>query len=578
MSKKDDALRKSGNMDKMLESLTKRMEVPKSAYILILLLYFLASFIVSSSARSAGQMLNIMGQQVPATALMGVFSALSNICTIFLVVFFHKVGFITSLVLVCVQFPMIIMTILRAPEGINSAAGIFSNIFALTASFIIFLNDQRIEKYQKRMRDQAVTDNLTGLPNRFASSEFMEDLIRRDVHFALVSCDFNNFKSINDTMGHVVGNQVLIEIASRWKKLAESYESGTVDFVARLGGDEFAIVIRGGRTDEDVLETIHAYEDELEKCITVDDCDYFMTASFGYAEYPADGNTVGVLFSGADAAMHEAMKQGSGSRVKHFTGDLLEAEHAMEIERKLRLALESNHILCYLQPQYDMDHKLRGFESLARMKDMEGKLVSPGEFIPVAEKTGLIDKVDICVFKKAAAFFGELVKKGRTDLILSINISVRHLMKNNFLDEIRDIIDKNGVPANQLEIEITESIMIDSAEKALKCIDSIKDLGIRVAIDDFGTGYSSLSYLNSFPADLLKIDKSFIDVMNNSERSRQYVASIVSIGHILRLEVIAEGVEAEEQLNTLKETGCDLIQGFVWGRPMPLDEAAKLVG
>ncbi len=170
-----------------------------------------------------------------------------------------------------------------------------------------------------------------------------------------------------------------------------------------------------------------------------------------------------------------------------------------------------------------------------------------------------------------------MIRAREADIVLSMNVSVRHLMKNDFIDELREIIASCSVPARNLEIEITESIMIDSAEKALDRIRQVKAMGIKVAIDDFGTGYSSLSYLNKFPADMLKIDKSFIDVMNTSESSKQYVATIISIGHILNLKVISEGVETEDQLETLKNVGCDYIQGFIWGRPLPPEEAARLV-
>jgi EAL domain-containing protein (putative c-di-GMP-specific phosphodiesterase class I) len=211
------------------------------------------------------------------------------------------------------------------------------------------------------------------------------------------------------------------------------------------------------------------------------------------------------------------------------------------------------------------------------MKESDGTVISPGEFIPVAEKVGLIDKVDLSVFRNSAMFFGELIKKTGTDITLSVNVSVRHLMKNDFLDEVREILDTCGIPAGQIEIEITESVMIDSAEKALQCINGIKEMGIKIAIDDFGTGYSSLSYLNKFPANLLKIDKSFIDKMNTNDSSKQYVAAIISIGHIMNFKVISEGVEEDDQLDTLRDIGCDFIQGFIWGRPMAPEAAEELV-
>ena len=210
------------------------------------------------------------------------------------------------------------------------------------------------------------------------------------------------------------------------------------------------------------------------------------------------------------------------------------------------------------------------------MRDEEGKLISPGEFIPVAEKVGLIDKIDVTVFRKAAAFFGKLLRKTNADITLSVNVSVRHLMKNDFLQETREVLERNGIPTKNLEVEITESVMIDSAERALQCINSLKEMGVQIAIDDFGTGYSSLSYLNSFPADLLKIDKSFVDKMNDSDSMRQYVAAIISMGHIMGFDVISEGVEQQQQMETLQSIHCDFIQGFLWGRPLSAEDAEKV--
>ena len=211
------------------------------------------------------------------------------------------------------------------------------------------------------------------------------------------------------------------------------------------------------------------------------------------------------------------------------------------------------------------------------MKDSYENPISPVEFIPAVERMGLIDSLDLMIYKKSTEFFGDLLRRSGADITLSINVSVKHLMKSGFIDEIRDILKRSKIPAKQLEIEITESIMIESAEKATSCLNELRDMGIGIAIDDFGTGYSSLSYLNSIPLDILKIDKSFIDPMNMSESSKKYVEAIISLAHVLDLKVIAEGVEEPEQIETLNAIGCDYIQGFIWGRPLPKEEAEKLV-
>jgi len=572
-----------GGQESTFKQLSTHKESPKFMFVVLLLLYVGANIALTRVAMAAAGPfegpppgIDFMGMHIPIQTFAGVFSSLGNICFIYLVVFYKKLGFYTALSILIGSFPYLLHKFFFVHNA-TALSGVFSNTVALVTIILIHMNNERLSRYQKRLRDQAITDKLTGLPNRFACTELMQSLIGKSVKFALVSVDFNNFKSINDTMGHDVGDDVLITIAERWRNLAESWKTGTVDFVTHLGGDEFAIIIRGYENEDDIRNTIDAYRKELEKKIVIDECDYFVTACFGYSEYPDDADNVGSLFSDADAAMHEVKRSGGTNHILHFTPELIDTEHALEIERKLRTALENDSVFFYLQPQFGLDHKLRGFEALARIKDNEGATISPVDFVPIAEKIGIIDRIDKYVFREAAAFVANLIKKSGKDLILSVNVSVKHLMRNNFLDELKELLNISGLPANNLEIEITESIMIDSGEKSFAILNAVKELGIRLAIDDFGTGYSSLSYLNKLPADILKIDKSFIDVMNTNDSSKQYIASIISIGHVLNMQVVSEGVETDDQVDTLKENGCDYIQGYVWGRPMPPKAAAELV-
>ena len=514
---------------------------------------------------------------VPIATLPGVFSSLANICLILLVVLFDSLGFVTTFIILVYQTIKLIVIIFVFHQG-SSLAGIFTDLFTLLAVIIMYLNNKQINKIQKILREQAVTDSLTGLPNRLACNELIKTLVKKGEKFALAMIDLNNFKTINDTLGHNAGNEVLKEIATRWKYGADSGLSGTHDFITRQGGDEFTLIIRDFKTDDDIYNAIKYYESVLEKKIMLKERDFFASASFGYAEYPVDADNTDTLFSYADMAMYEIKRANSSAHILRFTPDLLaDGEHSIEIERKIRTALEEDTIYFDLQPQFDMNHKLRGFEALARMKDTEGNIIPPGEFIPIAETVGLVDRIDDRIFRNSTKFFGELIKKSGIDAVLSVNVSVRHLIKDNFVDEVKSVLKKNGVPPKQLELEITESIMIDSEGPAITNIKALKEMGIRIAIDDFGTGYSSLSYLNRIPADLLKIDKSFIDKMNSSDSSKQYVASIISIGHIMNFDVISEGVEGDDQLSTLRDIGCDLIQGFIWGHPMSPQEAEKLV-
>ena len=561
-------------LQKTLDGLDASRRAPRSFLVLMLLIHAVTSVTIPQISR-AQTMATLWGMQIPVAAFAGVISSLGNACIILLAVFCGKLGFFAALFVLLMQFPVLIMNILRS-HTYNSIPGIFNNILTLVTISIIYINIRQSEKYQERIRNQAVTDSLTGIPNRFACSELLVSLVEQGKKFVATSIDLNNFKSINDSMGFGTGNEALKTIASRWKAIADGGLSGTLDFIARLSGDEFALVIRDYDSEEEVVNTIRQYMAVLREKLTIDNCDFYVNASFGYAEYPTDSEKMDNLISYADAAMMEAKHSGNSDKIVRFTPDLLKEEHTLEIEKKIHAALENDGIFFLLQPQFDMNQKLRGFEALARMKDEEGKLVSPGEFIPVAEKVGLVDKIDITVFRKAAAFFGELLKKTNSDITLSVNVSVRHLMKNDFLKETKEVLELNGIPAKNLEVEITESVMIDSAERALECINSLKEMGVQIAIDDFGTGYSSLSYLNSFPADLLKIDKSFVDKMNDSDSMRQYVAAIISMGHIMGFDVISEGVEKEQQIETLQNIHCDFIQGFLWGRPLPAEEAEKV--
>jgi len=563
------------NMDKVMHDLNMKKEAPLSAFILLLVLYALATFFTIAASRTQGS-ITVFENKVAIASFAGAFSSLSNICVICLAVLFRKPGFVISLVLLLLQFPAMVMNIFVYHVTTN-LPGLFMNFFTIIAVVIIYVSHRKVLQYQKGIRDQAIKDRLTGLPNRFATTELMEDMVQHNEKFALVAIDLNDFKSINDTMGHETGNVVLKRVADRWVRLSDAMKNGVNVFVSRISGDEYLLLISGYTYSDDIEKIINEFKNELERKMTIDECDYFLTACFGYTEFPADDNNVDSLLLFADAALHEAKRMSTTSILK-FKPDLLNTEKALETERKIRYALENNSITFNLQPQYDINHKLRGFESLARMKDQDGNPVSPGEFIPVAEKCGLIDKVDMRVFELSMEFLSNVLRaKKDADIIISCNVSVRHLMKNNFIEELKDIIVKYQIPTSHVEIEITESVMIDSLEKALQRIDEIKDMGMKVAIDDFGTGYSSLSYLNNFPSDLLKIDKSFIDLMNTSESSKQYVATIISIGHILNLHVISEGVEDEAQIDTLREIGCDYIQGFVWGKPMPANDALEIV-
>lgn len=548
---------------------------PERIFWFLVVAYLITNVVVSNTATSGGT-ISFGEHSIQVYTFAGVFSSISNMCVIFMTVYYGKKGYWSGLVLLLVQLPLVLLSIIKG-HNLNSIPGVFGSLLTMTAITFVYFNGRKIDNYQKKLRDVAVTDILTGIPNGFACDELVNTLTRRNEPFANVTINLNAFKSINDTMGFDAGNQILLDTACRLKNVAESGETGTFDFVGRTSADEFSLIIRGYSSPEELYHVIQIYDEAINKQYTVLDCDLFISASFGYALYPEDGDTLDAVISHSNIAMNEVKRIKSSNHILRYTEDLNQDKKLLEIEGKIRSAIDNDRIFFMLQPQFNIDHKLRGFEALARMTDKDGNIISPGEFIPVAEKVGLIDEIDGIIYRKAGAFIGDHIKKTGSKITLSINVSVKHLMKKDFIDEIASLLKTTGIPADQLEVEITESVMIESLDKAISRIDELHTMGIKIAIDDFGTGYSSLSYLSEFPATLLKIDKAFIDKLLTGEKSKQYVAGIISLGHIMGFDVISEGVEEHEQLDILRNIGCDLIQGFVWGRPLLPEDAEKLI-
>ncbi len=562
-------------LEKTLENLSFAKNPPKLGLVLLAILY-LASYFAMPFLVNSPFAVDYNGTTIGIDSFAGVLSSIFNVFAIFLTLYYGDVGFSISVVVLILNIPMIISNVMRN-HNLGNISGVFTTLVTILTLIVIYFNNKRIEKYQDKLMKQAVTDILTGLPNRFACAELVEDLIRKNQPFAVLSINLNGFSDINDTMGFDIGNEVLMEISSKWKLIADMEVSGTLDFIARLGGDEFALVIRKYKNEKELMNTINMYRDVLGYKLLIHDYEIQVSASYGFVEFPSEAKDVDSIFSFSNRAMLKAKESKEENNLLRFNEEMLIDRHITELENEIKAALQNNTIYYSLQPQFDMNHKLRGFEALARIKDKRGNNISPGEFIPIAEKEGFIDKVDLVVFKKAAKFVGKLIQESGCDFTLSINISVKHLMKKHFLDELKDILDVSDLPPHNLEIEITESIMIESVEKAFKCIGDLKAMGIQIAIDDFGTGYSSLSYLFNFPATLLKVDKSFIDKMDDNASSRKYVETIISLGHIMGIDVLAEGVETEDQIETLRAIGCDYIQGYVWGKPLKDKEAREVV-
>jgi len=542
----------------------------------VLIAFYIACAVVVSKISNSSDVMFMFGHPVPLRSVTGAFSAVCNLCVVLMIVLYRAPGFYISVSMLIVQLPVLVMSLFRQ-KNFGAISGIVTDIVIILVSAYLFKYVSRSSRFQQRMRDQASTDRITGIPNSFATSELMKYMIQKKEPFVLAVIKFVNFGNINNTLGQDAGDDVLVQIGERMTRVSESGSAGAKTFVATRKGNEFLLVIRDCFSERTARMVIDHFAATLGEKYVVEGCDFVLSTSIGYSMYPEDAENEKTVFDYAYVAMEQARKTGNDRSVLRFSETMLNNDNSVEVERTIRHALDNGNVFYNLQPQFDMDHKLRGFEALARLRDEEGNVISPVVFIPVAEKTGLVDLIDTRVLFSASKFLGELVRKTGSDLVLSVNASVRHLMQAGFVDELRRALDVSGLPPQQLEVEITESIMIESVEKALECISQITALGVGISIDDFGTGFSSLSYLNSLPSDVIKVDRSFITTMNTSEKSKQYVAAIIALGHIMNFKVVAEGVENDEQIETLRNIGCDYIQGFVWGRPMLPADAAKLV-
>lgn len=423
---------------------------------------------------------------------------------------------------------------------------------------------------ETRLAYMANYDSVTGLPNRHLLRERLDRAIKHEArshrHLAIMFLDLDNFKSINDTLGHDVGDRVLQVVANRL--LACLRESDTV---ARIGGDEFTVLVEDMTTMESIAALAQQIIDSLSLPFPLDGREMFCTVSVGIAIYPDDSESLDGLMKSADSAMYRAKEQGRNT-YRFFTEDMhRRAYERLLLENRLRGALKRGEFQLHYQPQIDVASGATvGIEALLRWNDEERGLVQPLEFIGVLEDTGMIVEVGHWVLEEACAFNQSLREIGLPPIRVAVNISPRQFRQKGLVESIRQILSNTGLGAEYLDLEITESVLVDAVD-APDVLERLSGMGVRLSIDDFGTGYSSLSYLKRFPIDTLKIDRSFVrDIMTDSDDAAITVA-IIALSRSLRLKVLAEGVETAEQLASLRHHGCDEIQGFLYARPMSGD-------
>jgi diguanylate cyclase (GGDEF)-like protein len=426
---------------------------------------------------------------------------------------------------------------------------------------------------QERLQYLAHHDILTDLPNRFLFIEHLKQAIARQPrtarHMAVLFLDLDRFKIVNDTLGHGAGD-LAIRLAG--ERIREALRSG--DTIARLGGDEFAILLEDLASPDDVPQVIQKIQLALTRPFVLQDREFFLSTSIGVSLHPQDGADPLTLLRNADSAMYRAKESGRNSYCFYSREMSAKAFERQTLEASLRRALERGEFSLHYQPQIELAGGAPvGFEALLRWEHADLGTVSPAQFIPLAEETGLIVAIDDWVLRTAVAQLAAWLAAGHPRLTIAVNLSGRSFALPDLPQRVTRILQERGVPAELLELEITESVVMHSSETNVSALESLKRQGLRLAIDDFGTGYSSLSYLKRFSIDTLKIDRAFIRDIAADPDDRAIVDAVIALARSLELRVIAEGVETEEQLALLRRHGCHLAQGFLFARPLPPAEA-----
>nr|WP_246752433.1 EAL domain-containing protein [Bradyrhizobium diazoefficiens] len=425
---------------------------------------------------------------------------------------------------------------------------------------------------QERISHLAQHDALTDLPNRSAFNVALDERLERAqeaaTSFAVLSLDLDHFKEINDVFGHPVGDMLMRAAAERLAAEADGA------FVARIGGDEFMILMPDDARREDVLSLAERLVEAIGKELEVDDYLSHVGLSVGIAVYPDDGVDAATLLANADSALYRAKREGR-RRVCFFETEMdRELRDRRLLQHDLRQAVERNQLLVYFQPQARMDGEIIGFEALVRWNHPSRGIVPPDQFIPLAEENGLIIEIGEWVLREACR---EAASWPRP-LQVAVNLSPVQFQAGDLERSVHQILLETGLAPTRLEVEITEGVLIGDFTRALNLLRRLKALGIRIAMDDFGTGYSSLSYLQSFPFDKIKIDRSFICNLEATPQSGEIVRAVLGLAHALHLPVVAEGVETEAQRAFLEREACDEMQGYLIGRPEPIEHYLELIG
>jgi diguanylate cyclase (GGDEF)-like protein len=438
-----------------------------------------------------------------------------------------------------------------------------------------------IERWRddSKIQQLAFYDPLTNLPNRRLMAERLRYGIelgsRENTRMAVMMMDLDKFKAVNDTFGHAAGDELLQQVAVRIQNRIRR----DVDTVARLGGDEFIILLQDIAHVDDAARVAEFIVADLSRPFHLSQSDNVLIgASIGISLFPEHGDNPELLIDNADTALYHAKDAGRGC-FAYFSDELTKAvRERIELETRLRRAIENKELRLYYQPQVEIESgKIVGTEALVRWLDPIEGLIAPNRFIPLAEETGLIEAIGEWVIYEACRQGREWMDLGIKNLTIAVNVSPWQFRRSDINELVTKTLRETGFPANRLELELTESGLMENQENVIHILNALRTQGVLLAIDDFGTGYSSLAYLKCFPLNVLKIDKSFIDDIPQLKDDMEITATIIAMGKILGFKVLAEGVETPEQLDFLRETGCDMYQGYIKSKPIPAEDFLQLL-
>ena len=544
----------------------------KNLLMALLTIYGLVCIIgVTRLARISGHIIRYGNFVFPVSSIQGIIATLNFLSCIILVFIDFKKGSKLAFGIMALSFMAALNPIIASHN--------LAPLPSVVTSLVSFITVLIIYSFYKKSTINSLTDFITGLPNRRYYVKYANQQLEAKNNFLLACIEIEDFKNINDVYGIQAGDFILKEIAPKIKSLM-----GKDEMLFKITGGIFAMILDENNYAEEKLKLItrsevmtlppkHGEDPSIKKT-----CNVSLAAGVVHInhDYDKERNASGILRYG-EIALGEARKS-SEQKICFYDDSLLDSDFEQkEAEFLIKDAMAHDWFFLVYQPQYITEgKKLRGFETLIRCRKPDGSIVSPAMFIPAAEKTNLITEIDDYVLRRAMTEMKPVLEASGNSFVVSINVSAKNIATENFAEKINQLIEEIQFPAENLEIEITEYSFIESRDTTIDNILTLRTLGVQIALDDFGTGYTSIAQLMKLPVSLLKIDKSLIDEIESDPVMSDMVDSIIYMGHIMDCEVISEGVENENQLEILKDHKCDFIQGFVWGKPLPYEEAKAL--